>query len=58
MVSVGNFSDSSEFESQISDFEQDTGFDIFWFVNKARVMLLFEYVLHCYKFQLNVSLSF
>lgn len=45
----------SNFESQISSYKQDKAVRILSFVNEARVLFLFTYVLNRYNFQSNVA---
>lgn len=50
---MGILNDLPKFESQILSNKQDKEFEILYYVNKARVLLLFGYVLDWYKFQSN-----
>lgn len=55
IVNIDVFNSLTKFESQISSYKRVAEVRILCFVNKARVLLIFTYLLYWYKVQSNVA---
>ena len=55
LINIEVYNTMSKFETRISSYKQDTEFIILCFVNKARMLSFFIFVLYWGKFQSNVT---